>query len=100
MVNGGLVATPRQALGRHLEAALWVLVALDGDPLDLTSLLDAVRSLDGPIGPATLVGAVARLERLGLVESHLFDSRRTVYRLTIVGRAASRSAAILEGRRR
>ena len=55
-------------LGRHLEPALWVLIALDGGSLGLRSIFDAVRSLDGPIGHGTLVGALSRLERLRLVE--------------------------------
>ena len=58
-------------------------------------MLDAVRALDGPIGHGTLVGTVSRLERLRLVESTENLGRRTVYRLTILGRAAGRSASIL-----
>lgn len=85
-------------LGRYVEPALWVLIALDGDPLDLTAMLDAVRSLDGPIGHGTLVGAVSRLERLRLVESVWTDGRLPMYRLTTLGRVAAGSAAILKGR--
>lgn len=85
-------------LGRYVEPALWVLIALDGDPLDLTSMLDAVRSLDGPIGHGTLVGAVSRLERLRLVESVWTGTRLPMYRLTTLGRVAAGSAAILKGR--
>jgi DNA-binding PadR family transcriptional regulator len=77
---------------------MWVLIALDGDPLALPALFDAIRTLDGPIGPGTLVAALSRLEVMGLVESTVYDSRQRVYRLTILGRAGSRSAAILEGR--
>jgi DNA-binding PadR family transcriptional regulator len=87
-----------RALGRYTEPALWVLIALDGDPLGLTGMLDAVRALDGPIGHGTLVGALSRLERLRLVESAEHIGRRPVYRLTILGRAAGRSASILKGR--
>ena len=76
---------------------MWVLIALDGDPLGLRALFDAVRRLDGPIGPGTLVAALSRLEVMGLVESGVYDSRERVYRLTILGRAGSRSAAVLEG---
>ncbi len=92
-------AAPRsRMLGRYVEPALWVLIALDGDPLDLTSMLDAVRSLDGPIGHGTLVGAVSRLERLRLVESVWTGARLPMYRLTTLGRMAAGSAAILKGR--
>jgi DNA-binding PadR family transcriptional regulator len=76
---------------------LWVLIALGGDPLDLPRIFDAVRSLDGPIGHGTLVGALSRLERLRLVESTLSDSRLTMYRLTTLGRVAGQSAFILKG---
>lgn len=92
-----MVAAPSASLGRHLEPALWVLIALDGDPLDLLALFDVVRSLDGPIGHGTLVGALCRLERLRLVDSGLSDSRRTMYRLTTLGRVAAGSASILKG---
>lgn len=86
------------SLGRYLEPALWVLVALDGDPLALAELFDAVRGLDGPIGHGTLVGALSRLERLRLVESVSTDTRRSMYRLTTLGRVAAGSASILKGR--
>jgi len=93
-----MTVAPNRSLGRFTEPALWVLIALDGDPLGLTGMLDAVRALDGPIGHGTLVGALSRLERLKLVESTRNVGRRPVYRLTILGRAAGRSASILEGR--
>ena len=93
-----MIAAPSRTLGRYLEPALWVLIALDADPLGMTEMLDAVRSLDGPIGHGTLVGALSRLESLQLVESAPTDSRWPVYRLTILGRVAGRSASILKGR--
>jgi DNA-binding PadR family transcriptional regulator len=92
------IAPPGRTLGRYVEPALWVLIALDGDPLGLTALLDQVRSLDGPIGPGTLVATLSRLERLRLIESTAQDTRATMYRLTILGRVAGRSAAVLKGR--
>jgi len=97
MTRHPALGTGRGSLGRFLEPALWVLIALDGDPLGLTAMLDTVRSLDGPIGHGTLIGAVARLERLRLVESTVADSRRTMYRLTTLGRVAAGSASILKG---
>ena len=93
-----MLPVPSRTLGRYVEAALWVLIALDGGPLGLPSLLDAVRALDGPIGHGSLLGALARLERLYLVESHSPDDRQTMYRLTTLGRVASGSAAMLTGR--
>ena len=91
------IAAPSRTLGRYVEPALWVLIALDGGPLGLTALLDATRSLDGPIGPGTLLSALSRLERLRLVDSTVRDSRQRVYRLTILGRVARGSASILKG---
>jgi hypothetical protein len=55
-------------LGRYGETAMWIVVALFEGPRTAVGLLDAVRDLDGRIGPGRLLGAVARLERLGLVE--------------------------------
>lgn len=92
-----MAVAPGGALGRYVEPALWVLIALGMDPLDLPEIFDAVRSLDGPIGHGTLVGALSRLERLRLVESTLSDSRMTMYRLTTLGRVAAGSASILKG---
>jgi DNA-binding PadR family transcriptional regulator len=91
------IAAPSRALGRYIEPALWVLIALDQGPLGLTGLLDAVRSLDGPIGPGTLIAALSRLETLRLVDSDVIPSRGRVYRLTILGRVAKGSASILKG---
>ena len=90
---------PSRTFGRYLEAALWVLVALDGGPLGLSGLLDVVRGLDGPMGHGSLLGALSRLERLGLADSTLVDGRLRVYRLTILGRAGADAAALLRGRR-
>jgi DNA-binding PadR family transcriptional regulator len=93
-----VLAAPSATLGRYVEPALWVLIALDGDPLGMVGILDAVRSLDGPIGHGTLVGALSRLEALRLVESTLPEDGRRMYRLTILGRVAGRSASLLKGR--
>lgn len=98
MVETRVLHAPSRTLGRYLEPALWVLIALDGDPLGLTAMLGAVRSLDGPIGHGTLVGALSRLERLRLVESTSTDTRLPMYRLTTLGRAAGGAASILKGR--
>jgi DNA-binding PadR family transcriptional regulator len=95
-----MIAAPERSLGRYVEPALWVLIALDRNPLGLPAMLDAVRSLDGPIGHGTLIGAVSRLERLRLVESSLDSAGLRVYRLTILGRVGAGSAAILRGRAR
>jgi DNA-binding PadR family transcriptional regulator len=99
-----MLASPDLTLGRHLEPALWVLIALDAGPLGLADLLDAVRSLDGPMGHGTLIGTISRLERLHLVEAAqaeataATEARRPAYRLSRLGRVAAGSADILKGR--
>ena len=55
-------------LGRYGETAMWIVVALFEGPRTASSNPIAVRHLDGRIGPGRLLGAVARLERLGLIE--------------------------------
>jgi DNA-binding PadR family transcriptional regulator len=64
----------------------------------MPALFDAVRALDGPVGHGSLIGALSRLERLQLVVSDWTAASSRVYRLTILGRATGRSAAILKGR--
>ena len=68
-------------MGRFGETAMWVLVALRSGPAGAAALLDAVRDLDGQIGPATLFGAIARLERLTLIERTATGPGAPAYRL-------------------
>ena len=68
------------ALGRYAETARLVLAALRDGPRQHVLLFDQVRALDGPVGHGTLYGAVARLERLGLIEPTNAGGRRA-YRL-------------------
>jgi len=68
-------------LGRFGETAMWILVALRDGPHNVVRLLDDVRALDGRVGPGTLYGAVARLERLGLIEPATNGDGRQAYRL-------------------
>jgi DNA-binding PadR family transcriptional regulator len=68
--------------GRLGEPAMWILVALRSGPKTAVRLLDDVRSMDGQIGPGTLLGTVARLERLALIESVVNGDGRPAYRLS------------------
>jgi len=75
--------------GRYGETAMWVVVALFEGPRTAVGLLDAVRDLDGRIGPGRLLGAVARLERLGLVDRH--DGGYQLGRRVLSGRSETSS---------
>lgn len=69
-------------MGRFGETAMWVLVALRSGPAGAAAILDTVRRLDGQVGPATLFGALARLERLTLIERTATGAGAPAYRLT------------------
>ena len=86
-------------LGRFLEAAMWVLVVLRRGQMTATALLDGVRSVNGPIGPATLLAALARLERLVLIE-RVPGTRSPAYRLTEQGIAAFAAVGAMLGQPR
>jgi len=68
--------------GRFGETAMWILVALASGPLPAPRILDEVRALDGYVGPGALFGAVARLERRGLIEPVQNRERQRAYRLS------------------
>jgi DNA-binding PadR family transcriptional regulator len=68
--------------GRFGETAMWILVALASGPRHAVGILRDVRSLDGNIGPGELFGAVARLERRGLIERVMIGDRQPAYRLS------------------
>lgn len=75
-------------LGRFGEPAVWILVALRDGPRNVVRLIDDVRALDGRVGPGTLYGAVARLERLDLIVPTTNGNGLQAYRLTEQGAAA------------
>jgi DNA-binding PadR family transcriptional regulator len=72
---------------------MWILVALRDGPRNVARLLDDVRALDGRVGPGTLYGAVARLERLALIEPTTNGNGRRAYRLAEQGAVAPTVAA-------
>jgi DNA-binding PadR family transcriptional regulator len=74
---------------------MWVLIALRDGPRAVVRLLDEVRSLDGPVGHGTLYAAVARLERLALVEPTINGGGRRAYRLTGLGASAAGAVGAL-----
>jgi DNA-binding PadR family transcriptional regulator len=90
----------RRGFGRFAETARLVLVALREGPRQHVRLFDDVRALDGPVGPGTLYAALARLERLGLIEPAANgNGGARAYRLTGSGAAGDPVIAV-EGLRR
>src|SRR5207244_8335269 len=79
-------------LGRFGETAMWILVALRDGPRNVGPLFDDVRAVDGRVGPGTLYGALARLERLALIEPTTNGRGRRAYRLTEQGAAPDAAA--------
>jgi DNA-binding PadR family transcriptional regulator len=76
-------------LGRFAEPSLYILVSLSDGPKHGYAIMTDVEEISGvPLGPGTLYGALARLERRGLIEALEPDDRRRPYRLTGLGVAA------------
>jgi DNA-binding PadR family transcriptional regulator len=73
-------------LGRFAEPSLYILVSLSGGPKHGYAIMTDVEAISGsPMGPGTLYGALARLERRGLIEPLEPEDRRRPYRLTGLG---------------
>ena len=77
---------PLGELGRFAEPALYILVSLSDGPKHGYAIMTDVEEMSGsPLGPGTLYGALARLERRGLIEALEPEDRRRPYRLTALG---------------
>ncbi len=82
--------------GRFAEPSLYILVSLSDAPKHGYAIMTDVEEMTGePLGPGTLYGALARLERRGLIEALEPIDRRRPYRLTALGATTLR--AQLEG---
>lgn len=68
--------------GRFAHPARLIVTALRAGPRSVSGLLDDVRSANGPIGPGSLYGAIARLERTGLIRPAPTPGRAPAYRLS------------------
>jgi DNA-binding PadR family transcriptional regulator len=83
------VASGITDLGRFAEPSLYILVSLSGGPKHGYAIMTDVEAISGsPMGPGTLYGALARLERRGLIEALEPEDRRRPYRLTALGAAS------------
>ncbi len=78
---------------RYAEPSLLILVSLSDGPKHGYAIMEDAEALGGrPLGAGTLYAALARMERLGLIEPLPPDgSRRRPYRLTGAGAAALRT---------
>ena len=78
--------------GRFAEPSLLILVSLSDGPKHGYAIMAEVEALSTrSLGPGTLYGALARLERRGLIEALEPEERRHPYQLTPAGRAALRA---------
>jgi DNA-binding PadR family transcriptional regulator len=79
-------------LGRFAEPSLYILASLTEGPKHGYAIMTDVEGISGhPMGPGTLYGALARLERRGLIEALEPVERRRPYRLTGLGEATVRA---------
>lgn len=71
------------------DPVLLILISLaDGPKHGYAMMVDVERLAGVKMGPGTLYGALARLERLGLIEPLPASDRRRPYRLTSSGARA------------
>lgn len=78
-------------LGRFSDPSLLILASLAGGPKHGYAMMEDIAAMAHVrLGPGTLYGALARLERRGLIEPMAAEDRRRPYRLTALGAAALR----------
>ena len=76
-------------LGRFSDPSLFILASLAGGEKHGYAMMEDIEAFCGiRLGPGTLYGALARLERRGLVEPLASEERRRPYRLTAAGASA------------
>jgi DNA-binding PadR family transcriptional regulator len=80
------------ALGRFSEPAVLILISLADVARHSYAMVDVVQRLSGArLGPGTVYGPIARLERLGLMAPLPAEDRRRPYERTEAGAAALRA---------
>jgi DNA-binding PadR family transcriptional regulator len=73
-------------LGRYSDPPLLVLASLADGPKHGHAMIEDIAQMSGTrLGPGTLYGAIARLEREKLIEPMWPEDRRQPYRLTPAG---------------
>jgi DNA-binding PadR family transcriptional regulator len=79
-------------LGRFSDPSLFILCSLAAGPRHGYAITRDVEEFAGvTLGPGTLYGALARLQRLGLVEPLPEEERRHPYRLSPLGATVLRA---------
>jgi DNA-binding PadR family transcriptional regulator len=82
--------------GRFSDPALLILSSLAEGPKHGYGMMIDIESIAGVrLGPGTLYGALARLEKAGLILPIPTEDRRRPYRLTALGAAALREQLML-----
>lgn len=82
--------------GRFSDPALLILASLAGGDKHGYGMMADIENLSGVrLGPGTLYGALARLERSALIEAMPAEERRRPYRLTAKGARALREQLTL-----
>ena len=76
-------------MGRFADPALLILTALAAGPRHGYAMMEEIAEFAGVgLGPGTLYGALARLEKLGWIEPLPLEDRKRPYQLTQEGRTA------------
>jgi DNA-binding PadR family transcriptional regulator len=83
--------TDLNELGRFSDPSLLILASLAGGPKHGYAMMEDIAQMSGTrLGPGTLYGALARLERRGLIEPLPAEERRRPYRITGLGASVLR----------
>ena len=76
-------------IGRFADPALLILTSLADGPRHGYGMMEDIEAFAGvKLGPGTLYGALARLEKLTWIEPLPMDERKRPYRLTPTGKEA------------
>jgi len=76
-------------IGRFADPALLILTSLANGPRHGYGMMEDIAAFaDVKLGPGTLYGALARLEKLAWIEPLPMDDRKRPYRLTLTGKEA------------
>ncbi len=76
-------------MGRFADPALLILTSLADGPCHGYGMMEDIATFAGvKLGPGTLYGALARLEKLTWIEPLPLDDRKQPYRLTPNGKEA------------